>query len=65
MPISATEFDRDVFAITRPESPSPGIVVWFAGEEIERFATFDEYFLAMIEYNRIALSRLRGGINEN
>jgi hypothetical protein len=52
LPISVTPFDRDVFVITRPNSPSPGIVIWFAGEEVERFLTFDDYFLAMVEYGR-------------
>lgn len=52
LPISATPVDRDLFVITRPNSPSPGIVIWFAGQEIERFSTFDDYFLAMVEYGR-------------
>jgi hypothetical protein len=52
LPITATRIDRDLFVITRPTSPSPGLVIWFAGEEIERFRTFEGYFLAMIEYGR-------------
>ena len=52
LPIAGTKLDRDLFAITRPHSSKPGVVVWFAGEEIDRFPNFDEYFLAMLEYNR-------------
>lgn len=52
LPISATSLDRDVLVITCPASPLPGQVVWFAGQEIERFNSFDDYFLAMIEYGR-------------
>jgi len=59
LPISATEFDRDIFVILAPSSPAAGTVVWFAGEEVERFPNFDEYFLAMVNYNRIALQRLK------
>jgi hypothetical protein len=52
LPIAATKSDRDLFVITRPHSSAPGIVIWFAGEEIDRFQTFDEYFLSMMEYNK-------------
>ena len=58
-PISATQFDKDLFVIVPSGSRSPGMVIWFAGEEVERFPTFDDYFLAMVEYNRIALSRFK------
>jgi hypothetical protein len=50
LPICATKLDKDIFVLGRPCSPSPGIVVWFAGEEVERFPTFDDFFLAMVEY---------------
>jgi len=59
LPIAATKLDRDLFVLTRPSSKSPGIVIWFAGEEIDRFPNFDEFFLAMIEYNRIAVRRFK------
>ena len=59
LPIAATNLDRDLFVITRPTSNSPGIVIWFAGEEIDRFPNFDEFFLAMVEYNRIAVKRFK------
>lgn len=52
LPICATNLDKDLFVIARPSSVLPGTVIWFAGEEIERFATFDDYFLAMVEYGR-------------
>lgn len=62
LPIAATQLDRDLFVITRPNSSSPGMVVWFAGEEVDRFPTFDDYFLAMLEYNRRELDRLSKGV---
>jgi cell wall assembly regulator SMI1 len=52
LPIAASASDRDLFVIALPHSPSPGMVIWFAGEEIDRFENFQEYFLAMIDYNR-------------
>ncbi|MFL2443764.1 SMI1/KNR4 family protein, partial [Bacillus thuringiensis serovar israelensis] len=38
----------------------PGEIIWFAGEEIDRFENFDEYFLAMIDYNREEILALKG-----
>lgn len=52
LPIAATSTDKDLFVITKPASPNPGIVIWFAGDEIDRFESFTEFFLAMIDYNR-------------
>lgn len=52
LPIAATKYDKDLFVMTRPTSHAPGTVIWFAGEEIDRYPNFTEYFLAMIEYNR-------------
>ena len=52
LPIAVTTSDKDLFVITCPHSVNPGVVIWFAGYEIDRFPSFDEYFLAMIDYNR-------------
>lgn len=55
-PIGASELDVDVFLHISPASTAlPGGVVWFAHEEIDRYATFHEFFAAMVNYNaRIA-----------
>ena len=50
--IGATSIDRDLFVIVRPTSTIAGTVIWYAGEEVDRFPTFDDFFLAMLEYNR-------------
>jgi hypothetical protein len=59
LPISATSVDRDLFVMAKPNSRLKGCVIWFAGEEVERFPTFDHYFLGMINYNRLSLQRLK------
>jgi len=59
LPIAATFEDIDIFVLTKPSSPEPGIVIWFAGGEIDRFSNFSEYFLAMIDYNRLEVERLK------
>ncbi|MED4461925.1 SMI1/KNR4 family protein [Metabacillus fastidiosus] len=59
LPIAATKMDKDLFVLTKWNSPSPGIVIWFAGEEVERFNNFKQLFLAMIDYNRDDLDYLK------
>lgn len=55
LPIAATFEDKDLHVITRTTSSNPGVVIWFAGQEIERYPNFEEYFLAMIDYNRLEI----------
>jgi hypothetical protein len=45
--------------MTRRSSPSPGTVVWLAGTEVDRFPSFERFFLAMIDYNRLELQKLQ------
>jgi hypothetical protein len=59
LPIASSSTDIDLFVITRPISLHPGRVIWFAGEEIDRFATFDAFFLAMVDYNRLRYARFK------
>ncbi|KAB2929640.1 MAG: SMI1/KNR4 family protein [Leptonema illini] len=61
MPIAATAEDLDLFVLVCPPAKEKGIIVWFAGDEIQRFDNFEEYFLAMIDYNRNALKILKEG----
>jgi hypothetical protein len=56
-PIAAATDDLDLFVMIEPGAPNAGAVVWFAGGEIEGFADFDEYFLAMVGYNRRLVNR--------
>lgn len=60
LPIAATTSDLDLFVIGKPTSAVPGTVVWYAGQEIERFASFDDFFMAMIDYNRRELVAMEG-----
>ncbi|MDR2157162.1 MAG: SMI1/KNR4 family protein [Clostridiales Family XIII bacterium] len=64
LPIAAAPFGKDLFTIARPTSRQPGVVVWFAGEEIERRPDFREYFLAMTDYNRLEIEGFKKDIAE-
>lgn len=59
LPIAASPVDLDLFVLTGRSARRSGMVVWFAGYEIDRFPNFDEYFLAMMDYNRLELDHFR------
>ncbi|MED4531248.1 SMI1/KNR4 family protein [Metabacillus fastidiosus] len=59
LPIAATKTDKDLFVLTKWNKSSPRIVIWFAGEEVERFDNFKQFFLAMIDYNKDDLDYLK------
>lgn len=60
LPIAASPVDLDLFVMTRRSSPRPGTVTWQAGSQIDQYPSFDEYFLAMIDYNRSEIQNLQG-----
>jgi hypothetical protein len=65
LPIAATQFDKDLFELSNPKSHSPGLVIWFAGEEIDQYSSFNHYFLAMIDYNRAEIENLKKEQSKN
>jgi hypothetical protein len=52
LPIAASPVQADMFLLARPWSRHPGTVSWWSGQLIERFPDFDEFYLAMLDYNR-------------
>ena len=59
--IGASETTTDLWLIGRPGYGRAGRVLWFWGSDFEDFENFDEFFLSMIDYNRLRLQRLIGG----
>ena len=59
LPIAAAFLDKHLFVMTRQTSHQPGLVIWFCGEEVERFLSFKEFFLAMADYNRLEIDNLK------
>jgi hypothetical protein len=45
--------------MTRRSASQPGMVGWLAGSEIDRFPSFDEYFIATVDYNRLEVQHLQ------
>jgi hypothetical protein len=58
-PIAASSVDIDLFVLGRRSSAIPGVVVWLAGDEVERFGSFDDFFVAAVDYNRREIAKLR------
>lgn len=58
LPIAASAVQADMFLLGRPWSRWPGSVTWYTGLFIERFPNFDEFYLAMLDYNRQEIADL-------
>ena len=58
LPIAVSSTGIDVMLMTRPHTASPGTVLWLAGGLIDTFRGFEEWFLAMVDYNRLEFQRL-------
>jgi len=61
LPVAVSSDDIDVMLMTRPHAAAPGTVFWFAGGLIETYPAFDEWFLAMVDCNRLNFQRLVEG----
>jgi hypothetical protein len=57
-PVAVSAEDIDLFVLI----PYVGKVVWFAGGVIDEFPSFEEFFLAMVDYNRARALKLRDGV---
>lgn len=50
--IGASDLDVDIFIhISEKSKILPGGVIWFAGEEVDRYECFFDFFTAMVNYN--------------
>lgn len=59
LPMAASPVDRHLFVMTRKSAPQPGAVSWFDSDEVDRFPSSDEFFLAMMDYNREEIQAVR------
>lgn len=61
IPIGVSREECDFFLLQRPLGNEPGgAVVWLsAGQEVERYDTFAEFFEAMIAFNEANLAEVR------
>lgn len=60
-PIGGSDYVEDLFLLVLDStSEYYGSVIWTAGEEVERHRSFDEFFLALVEYNKLCYERMTG-----
>lgn len=58
LPVAVNMTGIDVMVMTRPHTETPGKVIWLAGGVVDTFPDFQEWFLAMVDYNRYEYQRL-------
>jgi len=58
LPIGCSRVDLDLFVMTRRTTKTPGAVLWLADTVIDRYPDFDEFFAAMVDYNRLEIREL-------
>ena len=58
-PVAASLTQTDVALMGKPGTPAEGTVSWVRGEVIERYDDFLDYYLSMMELNKIEITRLR------
>lgn len=60
LPIASTTEDLDLFVMPIVDGRQVPPVVWLAGDEVDRFTSFEAYVLAMVDYNAHELATLTG-----
>ena len=58
-PVAASLESIDVALMGKPGTPAAGTVSWVRGEVIERYDDFLDYYLSMMELNKLDIARLR------
>ncbi|VEI16414.1 hypothetical protein [Actinomyces viscosus] len=49
----------DIALMGRPGTPAEGTVSWVSGEVVERYDDFLDYYLSMMELNKVNTARIR------
>lgn len=61
LPIGGSEYSYDIFLLVLDSNCDYfGQVLWVAGEEIERYQGFEEFFLSIIQHNKYNYKLLTG-----
>lgn len=61
LPIAASTTQTDLFLIHLQEPGVVSPVLWMAGELIESYPSFDEFYLAMLDYQRRQIQKFERG----
>ncbi len=52
VPIAVSPEDKDLFVMVKQGSLLSTPVIWLAGEMVERFESFEQFFQSMLEYSK-------------
>jgi hypothetical protein len=63
-PIGADVIDRDLFIMVKPGVKSSMRIFWLAEKEIARFPSFSEFFLSIVDHNRLLIETVQRINNE-
>ena len=58
-PVAASLVQTDVALMGKPGTPVEGTVSWVRGEVMQRYDDFLDYYLSMMELNKLDIARLR------
>ena len=58
-PVAASLESIDVALMGKPGTPAEGTVSWVRGEVMQRYDDFLDYYLSMMELNKLDIARLR------
>lgn len=58
-PVAASLESIDVALMGRPGTPAEGTVSWVQGEVVERYDDFLDYYLSMMELNKVNTARIQ------
>jgi SMI1/KNR4 family protein SUKH-1 len=54
-PIGYSPLDGNLYMMVKPNAQTVSDVLWLEGGERERYPTFSEFFLAIVDFNRLVL----------
>ena len=59
LPVATDTHNVDTFVLIIPGNPNAGTAVWLSGDEIDRFPSFHEFYMSMLDYNRLEVKTLK------
>lgn len=59
LPVATGTHNVDTFVLIKHGNPNAGTAVWLSGDEIDRFPSFHEFYLSMLDSNRLEVKTLK------
>ena len=59
LPVATGTHNVDTFVLIKHGNPNAGTAVWLSGDEIDRFPSFHEFYLSMLDSNLLEVKTLK------